>query len=231
MASGDRRDFVKYTFFKVDPAWRRRVPADRDRDKEELAAVVDELSPSMVVNSYSLVATRGDADFMIWAISPSLELLEGLMGRIHQTGLGSYLATPYSYLALTHPSPYVSEHTHPGQEGLTGAIKPLGRPYLFVYPFEKSSAWYQLPKAERQRMMNEHFTIGHRYPSVKIHTSYSFGLDDQEFVLGFEAENPGDFLELVMELRGQEQRPYTLRDTPIFTCAFKPLQECLDLLG
>ena len=231
MAAGGRRQFVKYTFFKVDPAWRRLVSQEREHSKEEFTAVVEEFSSSMVLNSYSLVATRGDVDFMIWKISPSLELLEEMMGRLNHTVLGSYLTIPYSYLALTHPSPYVDEHTHPGQEGLTGAIKPLGKPYLFLYPFVKTHEWYQLPTEERQRMMNEHFSIGHRFPSVKIHTSYSFGVDDQEFVLGFESDSPSDFLELVMELRNQEQRPYTLRDTPIFTCVLRPLRECLDHLG
>ena len=35
-------------------------------------------------------------------------------------------------------------------------------------------------------MMDEHITIGHKYPSVKLNTTYSFGLDDQEFVVAFE---------------------------------------------
>ena len=80
-------------------------------------------------------------------------------------------------------------------------------------------------------MMSEHFVIGHKYPDVKISTSYSFGLDDQEFVLGFETDNPGTFLDLVMDLRNSEARPYTERDTPIFTCLAKPVRECLDDLG
>jgi chlorite dismutase len=80
-------------------------------------------------------------------------------------------------------------------------------------------------------MMNEHFEVGHRYPSVKISTSYSFGLDDQEFVLGFETDSAADFLDLVMALRESQARVYTLRDTPIFTCIHKPLKECLDGLG
>ena len=231
MPTGGKRQYVKYTFVKLDPAWRRVDPAERERSKEEFTAVVEEFSSSIVITSYSLAATRGDADFMLWKISPSLELLEELAGRLNHTRLAGYLATPYSYLALTHPSPYVDEHSHAGQEGLTGAMRPLERPYLFVYPFVKTSEWYQLPKAERQRMMNEHFALGHRYPSVKIHTSYSFGLDDQEFVLGFETDSPSDFLELVMELREQESRPYTLRDTPIFTCVLTPLRQCLELLG
>ena len=107
----------------------------------------------------------------------------------------------------------------------------VGRRYLFIYPFVKTHEWYQLPQEERQRMMNQHFSIGHRYPSVKISTAYSFGLDDQEFVLGFETDEPEAFLDLVMELRESEARPYTLRDTPIFTCINKPLRDCLEDLG
>ena len=231
MAAGDRRDYVKYTFYKVNPDWRRLSAGERERHKEEFAAVVGEFSSSIVLNSYSLAATRGDVDFMLWEISPSLDLVERLTGRINRTVLGSYLTTPYSYLALTHPSPYVDGHTHPGQDGLTGAITPLERQYLFVYPFSKTHEWYQLSGTERKQMMNEHFIIGHRFPSVKIHTTYSFGLDDQEFVLGFETDSPSDFLELVMDMRHQESRPYTLKDIPIFTCVHKPLKECLDLLG
>ena len=107
----------------------------------------------------------------------------------------------------------------------------MGRKYLIVYPFLKTHEWYQQSMEERQRIMKEHFVIGHRYPEVKISTAYSFGLDDQEFVLGFETDEPARFLDLVEELRSSEARPYTLRDTPIFTCVNKPLKACLDDLG
>jgi chlorite dismutase len=125
---------------------------------------------------------------------------------------------------------YLSEHDHEGGENRT-RIRPMGRRYLFVYPFVKTHGWYQLPQEERQRMMDEHFEVGHRYPEVKIHTTYSYGLDDQEFVLGFETESPQKFLQLIMDLRSAEQRPYTERDTPIFTCLLGSTREVLDSLG
>ena len=231
MAQDGNRQFVKYTLFKVDPQWRRLPQGDRERSKAEFTAVVDEFAPQMSINSYSLLATRGDVDFMLWKVSPSLELLDGLASQLNRTELGKYLAIPHSYLAMTRRSPYVDKHGHPGQEGTGESIRTIGRQYLFLYPFVKTHDWYQLPKEERQRMMNEHFQVGHKYPSVKISTSYSFGLDDQEFVLGFETDDPSDFLELVMDLRSSEARPYTLRDTPIFTCIHQPLKECLDGLG
>ena len=231
MVQESARSFVKYTFYKADPEWRRLPSADRERSREELCAVVEEFASRMSIRSYSLMATRGDVDFMLWKISPSLELLESLAAQVNRTEMGQYLRVPHSYLAMTRRSPYVDRHRHEGQEGAGETMRAIGREYLFVYPFVKTHDWYQLPKPDRQRMMEEHFQVGHRYPSVKISTSYSFGLDDQEFVLGFETDSPSDFLDLVMDLRESGARPYTLRDTPIFTCLHRPLRECLDGLG
>ena len=231
MVQESTRSFVKYTFYKTDLEWRRLPSADRERSREEFSAVVDEFASQMSIKSYSLMATRGDVDFMLWKISPSLELLESLAAQINRTEMGRYLRVPHSYLAMTRRSPYVDRHRHPGQEGSEETMRAIGREYLFVYPFVKTHDWYQLPKEDRQKMMEEHFKVGHKYPSVKISTSYSFGLDDQEFVLGFETDSPSDFLDLVMALRESEARPYTLLDTPIFTCLHKPLRECLEGLG
>ena len=231
MAQETQRDFVKYTFYKVSPRWRRWSDGKRERSKEEFAHVLAEFSDRISVSSYSLVGTRGDADLMLWKVSPTLESLNGLMAQLNRTTLGRHLEIPHSYLAMTRRSPYVDDHRHEGQEGTSTSMRIVGRKYLFVYPFVKTHEWYQESREERQRMMNEHFQIGHRYPDVKISTAYSFGLDDQEFVLGFETDYPGVFLDLVMELRESLARPYTLRDTPIFSCINKPLADCLDDLG
>ncbi len=231
MVQQEARDFVKYSFYQVAPEWRRLSAAERARSKEEFAATLAEFSDRVALSSYSLAATRGDVDFMLWKISPTLEAIDELMAQLNRTELAAYLRMPHSYLAMTRRSPYVDQHRHEGQEGAASTMRIIGRKYLFIYPFVKTHDWYQCSQEERQRLMSEHFTIGHRYPEVKISTAYSFGLDDQEFVLGFETDNPGMFLDLVMALRESEARPYTLRDTPIFTCLSKPVKECLDGLG
>ena len=168
---------------------------------------------------------------LLWKVCPTLEPINELLAQLNRTELGGHLEMPHSYLSMTRRSPYVDEHKHQGQEGSAATMRIIGRKYLFVYPFVKTHEWYQLPKDERQRMMSEHFIVGHRYPEVKISTAYSFGLDDQEFVLGFESDDASSFLDLVEELRSTEVRPYTERDTPIFTCVNKPLKACLDDLG
>ena len=225
-----RRDFVKYTFYKVQPEWRRLPSAERAAGKDEFAAVAAEHAGRLALNTYTLVGARGDADFMLWGVSPELEPINEMAALLNQTRLGGYLETPYSYLAMTRRSPYIDHHRHEGQDGAGDAasMRIVGRRYLFMYPFWKTHDWYQLPQAERQEMMNEHFAIGHRYPQVKISTAYSFGIDDPEFVLGFETDEPGAFLDLVMALRESKARPYTLKDTPIFSCISRPLRHCLD---
>lgn len=181
--------------------------------------------------SYSMIGIRGDAEFLLWRIADTPELFQEMSSAFLHTGLGKYVFIPYSYLSMTKPSPYVAKHTHPGQEGKSTKMGPAGYKYLFLYPFTKSDDWYRISREKRQQMMEEHFKIGHKYPTVKNNTSYSFGLDDQEFMVAFESDFPGDFLDLVTEMREIEARRYTLRDTPIFTAIKKPLEKILQELG
>jgi chlorite dismutase len=227
----DRRQYVNFSFYKVDPAWRRIPPEERTRGKCEFIDVVKTFEPEMLVIPYSLVGIRGDCDFMLWRIGYDLPKFQEMTAKLLSTQLGRYLATPYSYLAMTKRSTYVRDHTHPDQEGTRLRLTPGKFGYLFVYPFVKTRAWYRLTQAARQGMMNEHIQIGHKYPTVRLNTTYSFGLDDQEFVVAFETDKPEDFLDLVMELRQAETSNYTQRDTPIFTCVHHELRQVLDLLG
>ncbi len=233
MAGGEkqRRQFVNFSFYKVDPAWRRLPEEERTRGKQEFTRVVEDYHDKLLVIPYSTVGIRGDCDFMLWRISYELELFQEMSARMLGTGLGRYLTTPYSYLSLTKRSIYVDHHTHEGQESKRLQVIPGKSKYIFVYPFVKTREWYLLTKAARQGMMDEHIEIGHRYPSVKLNTTYSFGLDDQEFVVAFESDKPDDFLDLVMELRMAEASRYTERDVPIFTCVMRSLKEMLDTLG
>ena len=216
------RNFVKFTFFKVDPAWRRLDAGERARHKHEFAAACEDFAADRFLRAFSLVGTRGDTDLMLWTASPGLKDIHDFHVVLSQSGLMGWAETPYSYLAMTKESEYSEE------ERLD--VRSSQATYLFVYPFWKRRDWYRLPADERMRIMREHIEIGHRYPSVAINTSYSFGLDDQEFVLGFETDEPSDFLDLVHELRASESSSYTLKDTPIFTCIASSVQRALDAL-
>ena len=213
--------FAKFTFFKVDPAWRRLDPAQRAEDKREFLAACEDFAQERSVRAYSTVGTRGDTDLLLLAQSPVLEDIHTFHVVLAQSGLAKWTSIPHSYLAMTKRSPYSESEARP-------EICTSERRYLFVYPFEKKRDWYRLPPEERQRIMDEHVSIGRRYPEITINTAYSFGLDDQEFVISFEADQPERFLDLVQELRSTESSSYTLRDTPIFTCVSMSLGRALD---
>src|SRR5207249_4500304 len=96
----------------------------------------------------------------------TLQTLRVFHSDLLKTELGKYLSTPYSYLAMLRPSEYFGRHSE---------RDPVGSKYLFVYPFTKKREWYSLPFDERRRIMKDHVQAGQKYPSVTIHTSYSFG--------------------------------------------------------
>jgi len=123
---------------------------------------------------------------------------------------------------MTKPSEYSEESRL--------QVRPAHSKYLFVYPFVKTREWYTLPGEERYRIMQEHIRIGREYPNIDLNTSYSFGLDDQEFVVAFETDEPADFLDLVQRLRTTESSLYTRRDTPTFSCISMSVRRALAAL-
>ena len=225
-----RRQYVRFAFYRVDPAWRQLPPAERERGSDAFLALVDATVQTMRVRSYSCVGLRSDADFLLWQVSYELDDFQTFAAALNRTGFGRYLSTPYAYLAMTRRSQYVDPKDRDSESNRL-TIEPGGKKYLFVYPFVKTRAWFALAPAERQEMMREHIEVGQGFPSVKLNTTYSFGLDDQEWVVAFESDYPQDFLDLVIALRETKASMYTLRDTPMMTCRARDIREILPQLG
>jgi chlorite dismutase len=216
------RHFVKYTFLKVDPAWRRLDDEQRAQDKREFIAACEDFAEGHLLRAFSLVGTRGDADVMILTQAQNLERIHEFHVVLAQSGVVRWSSVPYSFLAMTKPSEYSEESRL--------EVRPAHGKYLFVYPFVKTRAWYALAGQERYRIMQEHIRIGREYPQIDLNTSYSFGLDDQEFVVAFETDEPAAFLDLVQRLRTTEASAYTKRDTPTFTCVSTSVERALSAL-
>ena len=224
---------MAYTLYRVRPSAFRLTEAERCHLAAGFEEAVLEASPLLgILRSYSLVGLRPDADLLLWQAAERAEDLQEFAAALRRTGLWAHLEIAHQYLAMTRRSQYVADHVHEGQDGRRTHVQPAGAPYLFIYPFIKTRGWYALSFEERQRMMSEHIKVGHKYPTSQINTTYSFGLDDQEFVVAFEGDSPSEFLDLVMELRSSEASQYTLRDTPAFTAVAKPVGAALaDALG
>jgi chlorite dismutase len=223
------QDFVKYSFFHLHPEWRRLTGEERRAGREEFADRLEHPPEGVHVRTYSLVGLKADTEMLVWSIAPRVEAIQELHAQLWGTRMGGYLTTSYSYLGLGRRSEYMDGHGHTDGEGSSARRRPFDRDYLFVYPFVKKREWYGIPFETRRKMMGEHFRIGHKYPRVKIHTGYSFGLDDMEFILAFEGDSPAEFLELVADLRPSEASRYTELETPIFTCRRTDAAEMLRL--
>jgi chlorite dismutase/nitrite reductase/ring-hydroxylating ferredoxin subunit len=225
-----KRQYVRFAFYKVDPIWRRLPVTEQAEQKCELLETIETFNRRMLLRPYCLMGTRADAELLLWQIAESVEPFQELASAILSTRMGSYLTMGVSLLSQTKRSVY-QIRDNPDEAGERLIISPSEAKYLFVYPFIKTRPWYQLSLDERQTLMDEHIRVGRKYPAVKLNTTYSFGLDDQEFVVAFETDEPSDFLDLVQELRETEASMYTLQDTPLYSCLRMGLDEALDALG
>jgi chlorite dismutase len=216
------RHFVKYTFLKVDPAWRRLPAAERAEGKREFIAACEDFGADHLLQSFSLVGTRGDCDLMLVAEAENLDRIHEFHVVLAQSGLMKWCTIAYSFLGLRKTSEYSDEERQ--------VPRPFRGRYLFVYPFVKTRGWYALPADERWRIMQQHIKVGREYPTVDNHTTYSFGLDDQEFVVAFDTDDAGAFLDLVQRLRTTEASAFTQRDTPSFTCINASLERTVNAL-
>jgi chlorite dismutase len=216
--------YVAYSFYRVDPAWRRLPVEERAAGKDAFAEVVDDFAGRMdALHAYTTTGVRPETDFFLWKITQRYEDLGELGAALNATPLAGWLETPYSYLATTKASQYTSARR-------ARKVVPRSSPYLVVYPFVKIRPWYALTLEERQRAMDEHIRIGAEFPSIHNHTTYSFGIDDQEFMTAFECDEPADFMHLMLTLRESEASRYTERDTPIFVGQHLPIRAALDAL-
>jgi chlorite dismutase len=218
----DQGQYVAYTYYRVDPAWRRLPVEERQAGKDAFAEVVEHFADRFDhLRVYSTAGVRPETDFFLWKITERYDALGELGAALNGTPLAGWLETPYSYLATTKASQYT-------QARKARKITPHGLPYLVVYPFVKVRPWYALSEADRQRAMDEHIRIGREeFPGIKNHTTYSFGIDDQEFMTAFECEEPADFMHLMLRLRDTEASSYTERDTPIFVGRHVTVREAL----
>jgi chlorite dismutase len=219
--SASQGQYVAYTFFRVDPAWRRLPIEERTAAKDAFAEVVEEHTARFdALRAYSTTGIRPEVDFFLWKITSRYEDLGELGAALNATPLAAWLGTPYSYLATTKASQYT-------QARRARKIVPKGSPYLVVYPFVKVRPWYALSADDRQRAMDEHIRIGHEFETIHNHTTYSFGIDDQEFMTAFECDEPADFMHLMLTLRESEASAYTERDTPIFVGQHMTIRDAL----
>jgi chlorite dismutase len=195
-----------------------------------LPALAHELNETLAhAYFYQLAPMSAAADLLIWNVA-SLE---------NETGEAKFFESLarifFSRRAFLQPSANLWGYTRPSVYAKAPSeqeINPFSEEraqYLVLYPFVKTIQWYLLGKDTRQGMMNEHIRIGHQYPSIKQLLLYSFGVQDQEFIVVYETANLYQFSELVNELRTSDVREYTERDTPVYAGIHRSTEQMAEL--
>lgn len=218
--------YINFSFYKVDSKWRWMNDIAKDEAAKEFSNLVQAANTKMKVRAYSTLGLRPDTDFVLWMISDSVEKMQILTSKVYSTIIGKYIEPAHIYLSCVRQSVYLDHKVIPGF--LTDE-RPMK--YVIVYPFIKSREWYLLPFDERKKMMEEHIAIGRKFPHVRLNTSYSFGISDQDFMLAFETNDLIIFQDLIVQLRETRVSEYVTKDTPMIVCVYKNIEDILRSIG
>jgi chlorite dismutase len=219
--------YLNFSFFKVDPKWRWLNEIGKEEAAKEFSNLIEVAKTKLRVRTYSTLGLRKDTDLMLWIIADSVEKMQILASKIYTTIIGKYLETSQVYLSAFRQSVYSNNKVTPGF--MMDEEEPMK--YVIVYPFIKSREWYLLPFEERKKMMDEHITVGRKFPQVRLNTSYSFGIDDQDFMLAFETNDLMIFQDLIVQLRETKVSRFVVKDTPMIVCVHKRPEDIVRSLG
>jgi chlorite dismutase len=193
----------------------------------EFARLLDQPGDGVTVRgTYTSLGLNASVDLIVWAHAPGLDQLQDLAIRVARTSIGTNLDTVACYIGVGGMSQYDPTHGPAFIKGIEA------KRYLSVYPFTKTPDWYLVDYRERRRLMVEHGEMGREFPDILTNTVNSFGIQDQEFVVALEDDDPEQLIKMVQRLRGAEVRKWTAVDTPIYLGDRKPVLDVLnDLRG
>ena len=221
------RTLNHFAFFSFREPHFQLSPPERKKFHNQLLSGLQQAAEH--VDLYQVYPAQAGADFMVWSASGAEDpnTIAGFMQK--------FACATNPYRSLIEPAAVLWGMTKPSQYTKTRSAQEIDpfaearKPYLVMYPFVKTTEWYMMSREARQGMMNEHIRIGKQYPEITQLLLYSFGLQDQEFIVVYELDDPVQFSDLVYELRDSEARRYTQRDTPLYTGIYHPAEATLAL--
>lgn len=215
--------YAAFWLYQRGDRWYELEGIDWDREKSESACAVNETPEDVKLRGvYSTLGLSAHADMILRGVSPDLENLQKYAVAFDKSPLGRRLTMVESYMGIGGMSLYDATH------GPAFLKDQEPKKYLSVYPFTKTPDWYLVPFEERRRLMIEHGEMGREYPTILTNTLNSYGVQDQEFVVALEDDDPHELIKMVQRLRSAEVRKYTAVDTPIFLGNRKPVDEVFE---
>jgi chlorite dismutase len=174
---------------------------------------------------YSVFPARSETDFLIWSAwtAEANDATDNAFTRYQEVSEGwrRYVRPSQTLWGYTMVSMYARGKSEQDMDPFDEARSS----YFVAYPFSKTKDWYLMSMDARQGQMNEHIKLGKQYPEIKQLLLYSFGVQDQEFVVAYETEDLPKFSDLVRALRSTEARRHTSLDTPLITGIHRTKEE------
>src|SRR2546429_8061631 len=100
----EKRQVVRYAFYKLDLAWRRLTAERQASAKIEFGETLERYNGRLLLRPYGLVGIRGDTDFLLWQAAEDLHALGQLQTALHPTHLGAHPSRPSTHPPLTRRS-------------------------------------------------------------------------------------------------------------------------------
>ncbi|WP_026555567.1 hydrogen peroxide-dependent heme synthase [Arthrobacter sp. 35W] len=161
--------------------------------------------------AYDVSAMRADADIMVWLTGPTAEGLQQGVRDIRRSDLFANTTIAWSAMGLHREAEFAKSHI----PAYMRDTEPKG--WVCVYPFVRSYEWYILPAEERGKMLRDHGMLGREFPQVLSNTVSSFALGDWEWILGLEADDVADLVDLMRHLRATDARMHVREEIPFYT--------------
>src|SRR5437764_409373 len=90
----ERRQYVRFAFYRLAPEWRRLSPSERERMRREFTEIVVAWDERILRRPCSPLGRRGDCDFMLWQVSEHLDHFQQLASDVASSDLGAYHNRP-----------------------------------------------------------------------------------------------------------------------------------------
>lgn len=160
---------------------------------------------------YDVSGLRADADLMVWMTGHRAENLQAALRMLHRTTMLNTTEIAFSAMGVHRTAEFASAHVPAFTRGVAA------EDWLVIYPFNRSYDWYLLDPAKRGQMLREHGMLGQEFPSVLANTTAAFALNDWEWMLGLEAPQLTDLVDMMRRLRDSETRYHVRDETPFYT--------------
>lgn len=205
--------FMEVISLRFLPNWWTLPRGERARVLASLREVEQQFSEKVIsIKSYASLSPN--SSLIYWLSADDTLPLEDFRAAALST-LKGYCDESVYLFSIYKPSPYTGGNFDPRAVLREPALR-----YFVAYPMKKDVEWYLLPFKEREEVMREHIKVAKEHPKnkgIKSYTTYSFGVQDYEFVVIYEIPSLSDWVEVVEKLREVRARKWITREEPLLT--------------